>query len=280
MMAETRVAEKTEWQLPGFYIPPAKLKVIEDLLFSGFHVMLAGNPGCGKTEFGQVWAAYRGLPIHKVNCGAIRSPRDWFGRYEYREGEGTRFVPTRFLEMLEQPGLILLDEINRTTPDNHNPIMNILDGNREVYVEEMGRSVRVHEQTIFLATQNTGRQHAGVFRLDHALEDRFQEVRLELPPRPIIAELIQAKYPISDDQADMIAAITVKLGAMFDEGMLDKAMGMRSAYAAAALLHRGNPQEIALQYAFTLRYDSEGGPESEQTLAAQTIQGLVKPNGS
>jgi len=268
------------WALPGFYIPPDKLKVIEDLLFSGFHVMLAGNPGCGKTEFGQVWAAQRGLPVHKVNCGAIRSPRDWFGRYEYREGEGTRFVPTRFLEMLEQPCLILLDEINRTTPDNHNPIMNILDGNREVYVEEMRRSVRVHERTMFLATQNTGRQHAGTFRLDHALEDRFQEVRLELPPRPVMARLIQANYPIPDGSADTIAAITAKLGELFDEGLLSRAMGMRSAYAAAALLQRGNPLETALRYAFIQRYDGEGGPESEQTLAAQAVQGLVMPSGS
>ena len=268
-----------DWSLPGFYIPPVKLKVIEDLLFSGFHVMLAGNPGCGKTEFGQVWAAHRGLPVHKVNCGAIRSPRDWFGRYEYREGEGTKFVPTRFLEVLERPGLILLDEINRTTPDNHNPIMNILDGNREVYVEEMRRTVRVHERAMFLATQNTGRQHAGTFRLDHALEDRFQEVRLELPPGPVIAELIRANYPDAGERADTIAAITAKLGALFDEGMLSKAMGMRSAYAAAALLSRGNSLAIALEYAYILRYESEGGPESERTLAAQTIQGLVKPDG-
>ncbi len=272
--------EHNGWTLPGFYIPPDKLKVIEDLLFSGFHVMLAGHPGCGKTEFGQAWAAHRGMPVHKVNCGAIRSPRDWFGRYEYREGEGTKFVPTRFLEMLEQPCLILLDEINRTTPDNHNPIMNLLDGNREVYVEEMRRSVRVHERTMFLATQNTGSRHAGTFRLDQALEDRFQEVRLELPPRPVVARLIQAQYPIPDELADTIASITVKLGELFDEGMLGRAMGMRPAYAAAALLHRGNPLETALRYAFVQRYDDEGGPESEQALAAQTVQGLVRPDGS
>jgi nitric oxide reductase NorQ protein len=262
--------------LPGFYIPREKLKVIEDFLSSGFHVMLAGNPGCGKTEFGQVWAASRGTPVHKVNCGAIRSPRDWFGRHEFREGIGTVFVPTKFLDMLERPGLIILDEINRTTPDNHNPIMNILDGNREVYVEELQRYVRVHEGTIFLATLNAGRQHTGTFHLDHALEDRFQEIRLELPPKEVIAQLLLAKYSIPSEHAETIARLTVKLNDMYDEEMFSKAMGMRPAFAAAALLQKGNSLDVALRYAFVNRYSREGGPESEQALAMQTIQGLVR----
>lgn len=261
--------------LPGFYIPSEVLTVIEDFLTSGFHVMLAGNPGCGKTEFGQVWAASRGIQVHKVNCGAIRSPRDWFGRYEFREGQGTVFVPTRFLEMLEQPGLIILDELNRTTPDNHNPIMNILDGNREVYVEELQRVVRVHDDALFLATRNSGRQHTGTFHLDHALEDRFQEIRLELPPRSAIAQLIPDKYSISEEHADLIANLTIKLNEMYIEEMLSKAMGMRPAFAAGALLSKGNSLDVALRYAFAYRYSADGGLMSEQTLVLQTIQGLA-----
>lgn len=261
--------------LPDFYMPAEMLKVIEDFLYSKFHVMLTGNPGCGKTEFGLVWARERGIDVYKVNCGAIRSPRDWFGRYEYREGQGTVFVPTHFVEMLERPCLIILDEINRTTPDNHNPIMNILDGNREVYVEELRRSLRVHEKTYFLATCNTGRQHTGTYRLDHALADRFQEIRLELPPKNVIADLIARKYPISPDMIEAIAELTVKLDAMYNDELLSKAMGMRPAYAAAALVARGNSLDIALQYSFVNRYSGEGGAESEQTLVRQTIQGLV-----
>lgn len=269
------IYEKQVKDLPGFYIGKETLKVIEDFLLSGFHVMLTGNSGCGKTEFGQVWGASRSMEVHKVNCGAIRSPRDWFGRYEYREGRGTIFVPTRFVELLEQPALIILDELNRTTPDNHNPIMNILDGNREVYVEELRRHIRVHDQTLFLATCNTGRLHTGTFQLDHAIEDRFQEIRLELPPRQIISELIEEKYSIPNEEAKIIANITVKLNEMYEEEMLSKAMGMRPAFAAGALLHQGNAVDVALRYAFVYRYSDEGGPESEQTLVLQTIQGLV-----
>jgi len=35
--------------LPGFYIPHEKLKVIEDFLSSGFHVMLTANLSSAKS---------------------------------------------------------------------------------------------------------------------------------------------------------------------------------------------------------------------------------------
>jgi len=262
-------------QIPGFYIEEKTLRVIQDYMFSGFHILLSGNPGCGKTEFGQAWAKAYGLPYHKVNSGAIRSPRDWFGRWEFREGRGTVFVPSKFIEMIEQPGLIILDEINRTTPDNHNPMMNILDGNREVYVEELNRMVHVHEKTLFLATRNTGRQHTGTFHLDHALEDRFQEIRLLLPPESSIIELLQKRYPINEQDAQQIAAITKKLNDMYEEDLLSKTMGLRPSLAAAALLARGNTLTTALTYSFVNRYSPEGGTDSEQTSVIQAIQGVV-----
>jgi len=154
--------------------------------------------------------------------------------------------------------------------------VNILDGNREVYVEELRRYVRVHDGAIFLATRNAGRQHTGTFPLDHALEDRFQEIRLELPPKEVIAQLLLAKYSIPGEHAETIAGLTVKLNDMYDEEMLSKAMGMRPAFAAAALVQKGNSLDAALRYAFVNRYSGEGGPESEQALVMQTIQGLVK----
>ncbi|HJV46865.1 MAG TPA: MoxR family ATPase [Bacillota bacterium] len=262
-------------EIPDFYIDDQTLRIIQDYMFSHFHILLSGNPGCGKTEFGQVWAKVYGLPFHKVNCGAIRSPRDWFGRWEFREGKGTVFVPSKFIDMIEQPGLIILDEINRTTPDNHNPIMNILDGNREVYVEELNRMIKVHEQTLFLATRNTGRQHTGTFHLDHALEDRFQEIRLQLPSKEAIMELLQKRYPIAEEATRHIAGITLKLNEMFEGELLSKTMGLRPALAAAALLARGNNLKTALTFSFVYRYSADGGTDSEQTAVLQAIQGLV-----
>ena len=261
-------------QITGFHIDEETLKIIQDFMFSGFHVLLTGNPGCGKTYFGQAWAKTYGMNVHKVNCGAIRSPRDWFGRWEFREGKGTVFIPSKWVEMVERPALIILDEINRTTPDNHNPILNILDGNREVYVDELNRNVRVHDQTIFIATANKGRQFTGTYPLDVALEDRFQEIRLFLPPQDVIARLLCERYLISRYDAEEIAKVTVKLDEMYTEDLLTKSMGLRPALAASALLAKGNTMKVALKYAYIFHYSAEG-IENEQTLVAQTIQGLV-----
>lgn len=262
-------------RIPGFYIDEEALAVIQDYLFSGFHVLLSGNPGCGKTEFGQAWARTYGLPCHKVNSGAIRSPRDWFGCWEYQEGKGTVFVPSKFVQQIEQPGLIIIDEINRTTPDNHNPMMNILDGNREIYVDELKRTVRVHERALFLATRNTGRQYTGTFHLDHALEDRFQKIKLQLPPLEAIVTLLKMRFPIDQQDAEKIALVSLKLDAMFEDELLSMTMGLRPALAASALLARGHDLGKALKYSFVNRYDDTGGTDSEQTTVIQTVQGLV-----
>jgi nitric oxide reductase NorQ protein len=106
------------------------------------------------------------------------------------------------------------------------------------------------------------------------LEDRFQEMKLELPPKNVIAELLQLRYPISQGQAQSVAAVAVKLNEMYDEDLLSKSMGMRPALAAAALICRGNSLKDAIQYAFVNHYLSSSF-DSEQSMAAAAIQGLV-----
>jgi nitric oxide reductase NorQ protein len=106
------------------------------------------------------------------------------------------------------------------------------------------------------------------------MEDRFQEIRLELPPNDVIAELLQLRYPISREQAQSIAAVAVKLNEMYDEDLLSKSMGMRPALAAAALICRGNSLLDAIRFAFVHHYPSSTF-ESEQSIAVAAIQGLV-----
>jgi nitric oxide reductase NorQ protein len=260
--------------LTGFYIEEEKLSVIQDLMFSNLNVMLTGDPGTGKTELCQRLAEAHKLPFHRVNVGAIRTPRDWFGHWEFVDGK-TIFIKSEFVAAIQRPGIVALDEFNRVTPDIHNSIYTILDHNREVFIEETKETIKVHPQCIFIATENRGRSHTGIFMEDAAVEDRFEMVRLELPPVDVMAELLINYHGIDKEQAQLLARITHKLNNLYHEESLSKATGFRPAIAAAALIRRGQPLKTALKYAFVHRYSPDGGVDSEQTTVLQVIQAYL-----
>ncbi|AEG60860.1 AAA family ATPase [Desulforamulus ruminis] len=263
--------------LPDFWVDPEKLSVIQDLMFSGINVMLTGDPGTGKTELTKRLAQAHGLPFHRVNVGAIRTPRDWFGHWEFIAGQ-TVFIQSELVAAIQRPGLVALDEFNRVTPDIHNSIYTILDHNREVYIEETKQHIAVHPRCIFISTENRGRSHTGTFMEDTAVDDRFESIRLELPPVEVMAGLLEKVYQADGDQALLLARITHKLNALFHEESLSRPTGFRPAISACALLRRGQPLKTALKYTFVNRFSPEGGVDSEQTTVLQVIQAYL-PSG-
>ncbi|GAB6181488.1 hypothetical protein JCM14036_28070 [Desulfotomaculum defluvii] len=260
--------------LPDFWVDTEKLSVIQDLMFSGINVMLTGDPGTGKTELTKRLAQAHNLPFHRVNVGAIRTPRDWFGHWEFIGGQ-TVFIQSEFVNAIQRPGVIALDEFNRVTPDIHNSIYTILDHNREVYIEETKQYVAVHPMCIFVATENRGRSHTGTFMEDTAVEDRFETIKLELPPIEIMAELLVKVYGVNEEQALLLARITHKLNSLYHEESLSRPTGFRPSIAAAALIKRGQPLNTALKYTFVNRFSPEGGVDSEQTTVLQVIQAYL-----
>lgn len=260
--------------IPEFYTDPEKLAVMQDLMFSGINVMLTGDPGTGKTELTRRLALAHGLPFHRVNVGAIRTPRDWFGHWEFMQGQ-TIFVQSQFVTAIQQPGIVALDEFNRVTPDIHNSIYTILDHNREVFIEETKEMVQVHPHCIFIATENRGRSHTGTFMEDTAVEDRFETLHLDLPPVETMAELLATIYRVDPEQALLLARVTHKLNSLYHEESVSRPTGFRPSIAAAALLRRGQPLNIALKYAFVNRFSPDGGVDSEQTLVLQVIQAYL-----
>ena len=261
--------------LPDFWVDAEKLSIIQDLMFSGINVMLTGDPGTGKTELTKRLAQVHNLPFHRVNVGAIRTPRDWFGHWEFIGGQ-TVFIPSEFVEAIQRPGIVALDEFNRVTPDIHNSIYTILDHNREVYIEETKQHISVHPRCIFIATENRGRSHTGTFMEDTAVGDRFETIQLELPPVETMAHLLERVYGATADQALLLSRITHKLNTLYHEESLSRPSGFRPAISATALLKRGQSLNIALKYTFVNRFSPEGGVDSEQTTVLQVIQAYLK----
>ena len=77
----------------------------------------------------------------------------------------------------------ILDEVNRAENEKVlNVLMPLVDHRRCVWVEELGREVRVAEGVIFYGTLNEGAYFAGTNNVDNALRDRFREITWISPP--------------------------------------------------------------------------------------------------
>lgn len=284
-MTNNKEVHHQKWQqlgenvnnLDDFIIEKKKLKIIQDFMFTGVHVAITGSPGTGKTELAKKLANAHNIPYILINVGTIRTPGDWWGAMEYKEGEGTYFHKTRLTRALEsdQPYVIILNEFNRCPSHCHNPIYDILDGNRSVYIESIDTQLTVHPETIFLATLNKGMAHTGTFQEDAAIDDRFEFIHLSLPKENEMTEVLIKWFPIAKKDAAIIARLTIQLSSLYEEEKLSKSFGMRPAINAAKLLIRKNSLHDALVYTFANRFSREGGVESEYTYVLQLIQGLT-----
>lgn len=259
-----------------FIMPNKTLKMIQDYMYSGINVLMKGGPGTGKTDFPQRLAEELNMKSLIIDCGTIKTPQDWFGTREYVEGEGTSFVPSELVRYLQQPSIIILDEINRTTPDCHNSIFRILDGNRKVHILPLKKTIEVHPHCIIMATMNEGRSHTGTYMLDSAITDRFESFTLEIPTENQIAKLLSKRNPdVNMQYLTMIAKITHKLNSLYNNEDLNVQVGLRPAISSTLLLARDNKFMDVLFQAFVSRFSSEGGADSEATLVKQAITGIV-----
>lgn len=263
--------------IKGFAIPGKTLKMIQDYIYSEVNVLLKGGPGTGKTDLPQRLAEQLDMECLVIDCGTIKTPQDWFGTREFVEGKGTEFVASELIEYIQKPCIIVLDEINRTTPDCHNSIFRILDGNRKVHILPLKKTIEVHPHCIIMATMNEGRSHTGTFMLDSAITDRFEIFNLDIPSQSQITKILKNRYPLVHPlYLDAIAKLTHKLNDLYNDETLNVQIGLRPALSACVLITRNNKFIDVLNQSFVSRFSSEGGVDSECSIVRQTMTGLIE----
>ena len=117
---------------PHFYVSPT----VTQLLFhlgrlsnkgERINVLLTGPKGTGKTSLPKEFAAAHGFPFFTAHCQLIAERDDWWGSKELSVERGTYFEKAAFLDAVETPHcVILLDEANRTHPENLNALFGFL----------------------------------------------------------------------------------------------------------------------------------------------------------
>lgn len=221
-----------------------KPRVVEHVLaclLARGHLLIEDLPGLGKTTLAKALAASVGGRFNRLQCTPDLLPGDVTGFSMFNQ-------KTREFDFLPGPvfaDVLLVDEINRTTPRTQSALLEAM-AEHQVTVDNTQH--RLSETFFVIATQNPA-DHHGTYPLPEAQLDRFaMKLRIGYPERQHeMAILAAAIGPCSTTDATAGETI-VKSGELFhlQQQVAAVAVGeMVRGYlvdlAAATRAHRGVP---------------------------------------
>jgi len=193
-------------------------EVLRDLLVALVaegHVLIEDRPGVGKTALARALARSLDAEYARIQCTADLLPSDVIGTNVFNQRDARfEFHPGPVFA-----NVLLVDEINRTSPKTQSGLLECMQEHR---VTIDGQTHELARPFIVLATQNPA-EYEGTYPLPEAQLDRFM-VRVSLG------------YPSPADEAEMLADHAARDRVLDLEPVADVAM-VRAAQAGATELH-------------------------------------------
>jgi MoxR-like ATPase len=142
------------------------------------NVLLTGEAGTGKTSSARNYSAVNKLPFVTIECTQQIDQSVTQGRFvPTGVGNATQWRYSQLATAIQQPSIVLLNELTRMTPKAASLFLRLLE-ERELLIEPLNEVIKVHPECLFIADQNTGLGYTGTSKQDAALIDRFN-IKLE-----------------------------------------------------------------------------------------------------
>lgn len=255
------------WQSPK---PPIKTPD-PDFVFNGHaisimslaveerkNVIATGDPGCGKTEFFKQFGARVGLPVHKIPFDGSLTRAEMIGSFRQvatENGSATPFVYGLIPKLIQQPCIIILDEIDQCDPDIMYMLHSVLEGEGLVIQEEGGVEVPRHPHCYIVATANTkgrgsdnGLTHTR-FEMSEATRDRFPYwLNFSFMKPDQEAATVAAKTSLKADLCQKMVTVANQIRTSYSNGELSQTCSIRQMLDVAPLATRfsGRGEDIGL----------------------------------
>lgn len=136
-------------------------------------VSIVGHAGTGKTSSVRHYSALKGLPLVILECDIALDETQTEGTY-IPTGNGNELVwaYSALATAIQQPSVILLNELSRLAPKNASLFLSLLAERQLTIGQRQGEVIKVHPECLIVADQNPV-GYSGVSKQDQALLDRF-----------------------------------------------------------------------------------------------------------
>jgi MoxR-like ATPase len=220
-------------------------------VLAGGHVLFEDVPGLGKTLMARSMAQALGLDFQRLQCTPDLLPADVTGSFLY-DPSSREFV---FRSGPVFAGLLLADEINRTTPKTQSALLEAMQ-ERQVTVE--GRTFPLPRPFHVLATANPI-EYEGTYPLPEAQLDRFL-LRLDVG------------YPPADEEAEVLRR---RLARQREETSVEPVLDSRRFADLQAGVERVSVDEDVLRYCVDLTVATRSHPSVEVGASPRGAQALL-----
>ena len=256
----------------NFYVTQKNWSLLLTLYNRRRNILLSGPSGVAKSKLAKLLAQRLGVPFFKIDFASKLDPiSSLIGTHRHDPAIGSYFDRSPFIDAIQKPGIILLDEINRATSEANNILFPLLDESRELTIDqEMGikeRVVKMHPDCIFLATCNQGPEFVGTKSLDPAFKARFGNIPIDYLPAVEERKLLFQLTKADKKSISTVVEIANEIRALYLAGEITEGIGVRETISASELLADGIPLETALEFAFVNPFSKEEQSEIRDILS-------------
>lgn len=187
-------------------------------------ILLAGDPGVGKTAFSEALAAVLEQPLGRVDLASTTSSFTLSGAHETWAGAKHGEV-WALLQSPSASGILLLEEIDKAGGGNHpplGPLYSLLESHSSRCFKDEFVQVPVDASYLtIVATCNDDKA------LDSALQSRFRKYEIPLPTVQQMPAIVKSVYRSMRKSK--------RWGAMFSDRISDAVIGLLTGYTPRQL---------------------------------------------
>ncbi len=242
--------------------------------------LFKGPSGSGKTESARDLAKRAGLPFFKVDAPAQVDPEAWFGTREVVDGDKgpvTKYNESLFATALQQPCVLLIDEVNRVSDAVRQILLPLFDDSRQVTNPLTGQVIHRHPLCFVFMTANVGIAFTGTYAIDPAFLTRALTTNFAYLDRETEMSILISRTgcdPMIANDLVAFAAVTRERAAQ-DEDF--PPVSTRELLSAARLAARGLDVTIAVNQAIVNAASDEGAAESIRASLTYAWEGVRNP---
>ena len=258
----------------GFYVSTEDWCLLVRNIKKHINTMIIGPTGCGKTSCVREVCDRMGLQLHVFDMGSMVDPiSSLLGVHRLENGESI-FDYAKFTQVIQEPCVILLDELSRAAYTTMNILFPCLDDRRSLSIEiacgKGVREIKVHPDVTFIATANIGAEYTGTNSMDRALTNRFFPLELGVIPGQEEEKVLIKRTGIKIETSNLIVKIANNIRSLASKSEVSTSLSIRETLMVANLVSDGWDLGKAMEMIYLPLYEGSK-VEGERSTVYKTI---------